>query len=144
MRKNLVPAMLLAMGLLLTGCQNASGQVPATPTDAVDAVNTAATYQKITAADAKEIMDTTEERTILDVRTQEEYAEGHIPDAILLPDYEISAKAEEVLPDKEALILVYCRSGRRSANAAQELLDLGYQNVLDFGGIIDWPYEIVE
>ena len=89
---------------------------------------------------AKEIMDT-KECIILDVRTPEEFAEGHIPGAILIPDYEITEKASNILTDKDALILVYCRSGRRSKNAANQLVDMGYTNIKEFGGIIDWPYE---
>lgn len=97
----------------------------------------------ITAEEAKKIMDTESEYVILDVRTEEEFAQGHIPGAILIPDYEIREEAESSLPDKDALILVYCRSGRRSKNAAQILLELGYTNIREFGGIIDWPYETV-
>ncbi len=144
MRKKMLFATLLAMMLALTGCQSTIADLPAEPADAAESADTTAVYQKITAAEAKEIMDATTEYTILDVRTEEEYAAGHIEHAVLLPDYEITAKAEEVLPDKEAVILVYCRSGRRSANAAKALVDLGYQHVLDFGGIIDWPYETVQ
>ena len=96
----------------------------------------------ITAQEAKEIMDTKEGYIILDVRTQEEYDSGHIPNAILIPDYEITARAEAELPDKNQLILVYCRSGRRSKLAAEALVELGYTNILEFGGIIDWPYEV--
>lgn len=98
-------------------------------------------YQKITAEEAKKIIDS-ENVIILDVRTQEEYNEGHIKDAILLPDTEITSKAYEVLKDKDAKILVYCRSGRRSAQASKKLINMGYTNVYDFGGIIDWKYEI--
>lgn len=101
-------------------------------------------YMNITAEQAKEIMDTEKEYVILDVRTEEEYAEGHIPNAILIPDYEIEAKAEELLNDKNELILVYCRSGRRSKLAAERLIELGYTNIKEFGGIIDWPYEVVK
>ena len=97
----------------------------------------------ITAEEAKKIMDTESEYVILDVRTEEEFAQGHIPGAILIPDYEIREEAESPLPDKDALNLVYCRSGRRSKNAAQILLELGYTNIREFGGIIDWPYETV-
>lgn len=81
---------------------------------------------------------------ILDVRTEEEFAEGHIPNAVLLPDTEVKQRAEELLPDKEQTILVYCRSGRRSALAAQELADMGYTNVYDFGGILDWTGDVVK
>ena len=95
----------------------------------------------ITAEEAKQIMDGEEGYIILDVRTQEEYDQGHIPGAILIPDTEIKAEAENVLTDKEQLILVYCRSGRRSKLAAEALVELGYTNIKEFGGIIDWPYE---
>lgn len=80
---------------------------------------------------------------ILDVRTEEEFASGHIKDAVLIPYEEIEAKAESVITDKERLILVYCRSGRRSKIAAEKLVESGYTNVKEFGGIIDWNYEIV-
>lgn len=96
----------------------------------------------ISAEEAKQIMDTEEGYIILDVRTQEEYDEGHIPGAILIPNTEIEARAEEVLTDKDQLILVYCRSGRRSKLAAEILVELGYTNIREFGGIIDWPYEV--
>ena len=96
----------------------------------------------ITAEQAKRIMDTEEGYIILDVRTGEEYDEGHIPGAIVISHEEITEKAEEVLTDKNQLILVYCRSGRRSKIAAEALVQLGYTNVKEFGGIIDWPYEI--
>jgi rhodanese-related sulfurtransferase len=89
-------------------------------------------------------METENDYIILDARTQEEFDEGHIDGAIMIPEYEVSARAEKELPDKDQLILVYCRSGRRSKIAAQALADLGYTNVKEFGGIIDWPYEIVK
>ena len=101
-----------------------------------------AVYVNITAEKAKQIMDTEEGYIILDVRTQEEYDQGHIPGAILIPHTEIDARAEEVLTDKDQLILVYCRSGRRSKLAAEALVELGYTNIKEFGGIIDWPYEV--
>ena len=103
-----------------------------------------ATYEQITPQQAKEIMDTEQEYIIIDARTEEEFAEGHIENAILIPEYEIKDRAEKELPDKDALILVYCRSGRRSKIASEELVKLGYTNVKEFGGIIDWPYEIVK
>ena len=89
-------------------------------------------------------MNTEKDYIILDARTQEEYDEGHIDGAILIPEYEVSARAEKELPDKDGLILVYCRSGRRSKIASQALVDLGYTNVKEFGGIIDWSYGIVK
>ena len=103
-----------------------------------------ATYDQISGAEAKALMDSESGYIIIDARTQEEYDEGHIPGAILIPEYEIADRAEKELPDKDQLILVYCRSGRRSKIAAEELVKLGYTNVKEFGGIIDWEYEIVK
>ena len=104
--------------------------------------NQGAVYVNITAEEAKQIMDSEEGYIILDVRTQEEYDQGHIPGAIQISHEEIAEKAEDVLTDKDQLILVYCRSGRRSKIAAEALLELGYTNIKEFGGIIDWPYEV--
>ena len=101
-----------------------------------------AVYVNITAEEAKQIMDTEEGYIILDARTQEEYDQGHIPSAIVISHEEIAEKAEDVLTDKDQLILVYCRSGRRSKIAAEALVELGYTNIKEFGGIIDWPYEV--
>ena len=101
------------------------------------------TYMQITAKEAKNIMETETDYIILDVRTEEEFKEGHIKNALLIPDYEITEKAETVLTNKEQLILVYCRSGRRSKIAANELATMGYTNIKEFGGIIDWPYDVV-
>ena len=101
-------------------------------------------YEQITAKQAKTIMDTEKDYIIIDARTEEEFAEGHIENAILIPEYEIKDRAQKELSDKEQLILVYCRSGRRSKIASEELVKLGYTNVKEFGGIIDWPYEIVK
>ena len=103
-----------------------------------------ATYEQISGAEAKALMDSESGYIIIDARTQSEYDEGHIPGAVLIPEYEISDRAEKELPDKYQLILVYCRSGRRSKIAAEELVKLGYTNVKEFGGIIDWEYEIVK
>ena len=101
-----------------------------------------AAYMNITAEEAKAIMDSEEGYIILDARTQEEYDQGHIPGAIVISHEEIAEKAEDVLTDKDQLILVYCRSGRRSKLAAEALVELGYTNIREFGGIIDWPYEV--
>lgn len=99
-------------------------------------------YEQITPKDAKKIMDSEKDYIILDVREQEEFEAGHIKDALLLPYTDIDEKAEEILPDKDAQILVYCRSGRRSKIAAERLSKLGYTNIKEFGGIIDWHYDI--
>ena len=103
-----------------------------------------ATYEQIGGAEAKALMDSESGYIILDAREQYEYDEGHIPGAILIPYDKIADCAEKELPDKDQLILVYCRSGRRSKIAAEELVKLGYTNVKEFGGIIDWEYEIVK
>ena len=103
-----------------------------------------ASYDQISGAEAKALMDSESGYIIIDARTQEEYDQGHIPGAVMIPEYEIAVRAENELPDKDQLILVYCRSGRRSKIAAEELVKLGYTNVKEFGGIIDWEYEIVK
>ena len=125
--KKLILFLLTAM--LLTGC----GQT----NQAQEAV-----YMNITAEEAKQIMDREAGYIILDTRTQAEYDEGHIPGAIVIPHDEITDRAEEELPHKDQLLLVYCRSGRRSKLAAEALVELGYTNIKEFGGIIDWPYEV--
>lgn len=96
----------------------------------------------VSAEKAKKMMDSSSDFIILDVRRQDEYDSGHVKGAILIPDYEITSKAESILTDKNQEIFVYCRSGRRSKLAAKELVKLGYTNIVEFGGIIDWPYEI--
>lgn len=101
-------------------------------------------YVKISAREAKEIIDNKSNIIIIDVRREDEYQTGHIEDAICIPNEVISNQAESLLPDKEQEILVYCRSGNRSSQAVNKLLDLGYTNVKDFGGIIDWPYKIIK
>lgn len=101
-----------------------------------------AEYKSVSSQEAKELMDSETSYIILDVRTEEEYAEGHIKNAVLIPDYEIAERAEKELTDKNQLILVYCRSGRRSKIASDILVSLGYTNVVEFGGIIDWQYDI--
>lgn len=129
--KMLIAAVLMVASLLV-GCSQESAR-PA---------NDSAGYRQATAREAKELMDSEEGYIILDVRTEEEYAGGHIPGAILIPHDDIANQAEEALTDKDQLILVYCRSGNRSRQAAEALVELGYTNVVDFGGINDWPYEI--
>ena len=119
-------ALLLALVLLLTACAQA------------------ASYEQITQEEAKQIMDTTNGYILLDTRTQGEYDQSHIPGALLIPHTEIAERAEEALPDKDQVILVYCRSGNRSKQASEVLVELGYTNIKEFGGIIDWPYEVTE
>ena len=100
-------------------------------------------YSEITAEEAKEMIDA-EELIILDVRTPEEYEDGHIEGALLIPDYDLKNLADSKLPDKDEKILVYCRSGSRSKAAAKVLVDMGYTNIHDFGGIINWSYGTVK
>ena len=133
--------------ILLSGCGDAAsigiiGGADGPTSIIVAEKGEKAMYEQITAEEAKKIMDSGEEHIVLDTREQDEFDEGHIPGAILIPYTEIENKAEEMLPDKDKLILVYCRSGRRSKIAAESLSKLGYTNVKEFGGIIDWTYEI--
>ena len=117
-------ALLLALVLLLTACAQA------------------VSYEQITQEEAKQIMDTTNGYILLDTRTREEYDQSHIPGALLIPHTEIAQRAADELPDKDQLILVYCRSGNRSKQASEILAELGYTNVKEFGGINTWPYEV--
>ena len=127
---------LAAMGILsLTGCQTGG--------DGKESGQEEKAYMKISAEEAKEIMDGTTDYLLIDVREKDEYAEGHIQGALLIPYDEIEESAEKILTDKQQTILVYCRSGRRSAIAAQTLSSLGYTDIRDFGGIIDWPYDVI-
>ena len=98
----------------------------------------------ITAQKAKQIMDNEQGAIIVDVREPDEYSAGHIPGAKLLPLGNLNKLAATELPDLDATILVYCRSGARSNMGAQVLASLGYTHVLDFGGIINWPYDVVK
>lgn len=104
---------------------------------------TAAPYKKISAQEAMNLMQSGQTLTIDDVRTPAEFAAGHIQGSLNVPNETIGSSAPSALPDLDATILVYCRSGARSAQAAKKLLAIGYTNVLDFGGIINWPYEVV-
>ncbi len=125
--------MFIISTMTLTGCNNSVNNIDVNKTE----------YIRISAEEAKAIIDS-EDVIILDVRTQEEFDSGHIENAVLLPITEITDNAEGILPDKDAKILVYCRSGNRSATAARELIRMGYTNVYDFGGINTWPYETVK
>ena len=100
-------------------------------------------YRRISAEEAYQMMQDTDEYILLDVRRFDEFNEGHIEGAVLIPYDEIANRAADELPDKNALILIYCRSGRRSETAARELVSMGYTNTYDFGGILDWPYDTV-
>lgn len=116
--------------------------VSGTTTSAEESTSADAEYVKITATEAKALMDEGNV-IVLDVRSQEEFDAGHIAGAIRLAYGEFPDKLATVLPDKDATILVYCRSGHRSKIASDMLIEAGYTHVKDFGGIIDWPYEVV-
>lgn len=102
------------------------------------------TYKQISSDEAAELMKTEKDYIILDVRRQDEFDSGHIPGAICVPNEIIGTADIPELPDKSQLILVYCRSGRRSKEASQKLADMGYTNITEFGGIIDWKGEVVK
>lgn len=103
-----------------------------------------APYRKISAQEAKKMMDSGQSLIVLDVRTPGEFAAGHIKGAINIANETIGNERPSLLPEIDATILVYCRSGARSAQASKKLLALGYTEVYDFGGIINWPYEVVK
>lgn len=117
----------LCLALLLAGCTSLDS----------------AGYTQVSSEKAAQLMADYDDEIVLDVRTPEEYAQAHIPDAINVPNEEIGEDAVAQLPDKDQLILVYCRSGNRSKQAAQKLADQGYTNVIEFGGIKDWHGETV-
>lgn len=125
------------------GQTSASGTViTGTSSSAAETTAAKAEYIKITASEAKALMDEGNV-IVLDVRSLEEYDAGHIAGAIRLAYGEFADKLASVLPDKDAVILVYCRSGNRSKTASNMLIEAGYTHVMDFGGMIDWPYEVV-
>ena len=128
--KRTIPIFLM-MTLLLTGC--------AVPRPAAEAN----TYRQITMQEAVEMMEREEDYIILDVRTLDEFAAGHIPGAIVIPNETIGTEEISQLPDKDQLIMVYCRSGNRSKQASDKLVKLGYTNIVEFGGIINWTGEVV-
>ena len=122
---------LLMMTLLLTGCSAPSSAPKAN------------TYRQLTMQEAVEMMEKGENYIILDVRTHQEFAAGHIPGAIVIPNETIGTEEIPQLPDKNQLIMVYCRSGNRSKQASDKLAKLGYTNIVEFGGINSWPGETV-
>ena len=138
MRQILLFAALAASLALLSGCALSKAKA-----DTAEDMTDKAAYHKLSAEEAYEMM-VSQEVVVVDVRTREEYDGGHLENAGLVPNESIGSEIPEARPDTEATLLVYCRSGRRSKDAAQKLLELGYQSVYDFGGVIDWPYELVK
>ena len=120
-------AVVLSAMLLLIGCTAAPN---------------GSAYRQISMEEAIETMEKEDAYVILDVRTDQEFADGHIPGAICIPNETIGSEKPSMLPDTDQLILVYCRSGNRSKQASQKLASLGYTNIVEFGGIKDWPGEI--
>ena len=145
-RTFLIAASLASIASLagLTGCLGApaGSDRNSNESNATNNSSNFSSYQQVDAETAKKLMDTEDDYVILDARTQAEYDEGHIPGAILIPHDTVTTAAEDALPDKGQLILVYCRSGNRSKQASQTLVGLGYTNVVEFGGINSWPYEV--
>ena len=127
--ERLLPILLIT-AVLLSGCGSSDDQ----------ASNTG--YTQISQDEAMEMMGQDDDHVIVDVRRQDEYDEGHIPGAILIPNESIGEEMPEQLPDKNQIILIYCRSGNRSKEAAQKLAEMGYINIYEFGGISTWPGEI--
>ena len=125
--KKLIPILLSA--LMFTGCAGISD-------------NQTNTYRQITMDEAVAMMEQETGYIILDVRRPDEFAAGHIPNAINVPNESIGTDEIPELPDKNQLIMVYCRSGRRSKEASEKLVKLGYTNIVEFGGILDWKGEI--
>lgn len=129
----------ISTALLLSAC-SAKDSNPTTSAPATSGAKNPGEYHKLTAEEAKKMLDEGD-ATIVDVRTADEYADKHIPGALLVPVESIGTEMPEALPDKDALLLIHCRTGVRSKHASEKLLELGYTNVYDFGGIVDWPYE---
>jgi rhodanese-related sulfurtransferase len=134
--KKIMFIILIIASLLMISCNNSE--------QSVDENETEGKVMMISPEEAKENLDEDSEIVLLDVRTPGEYESGHIEDAVLLPLDQLNEKASEVIPDQEKTYYVYCRSGNRSATAAQLLVDMGYENIYDLGGIIDWPYDTVK
>lgn len=143
----LLISLLVSGSLSLTGCRQMpiaeQRQITEPPPAQVSTEAPCAEYRKITAQEAKARLDKDDTITLVDVRTEDEYREKRIAGSLLIPDYDIEKLAPTLLPDKAATILLYCRSGRRSREAAMKLVAMGYTNIYDLGGINDWPYAMI-
>ncbi len=126
-RKLLITVLLLA-AVMITGCQGGQEKI---------------VYQEISPQEAQALLEEDQDVILLDVRTKEEFMEKRIPGSVLIPDYDLAELAAQELPDKDATILVYCRTGRRSEASSRQLIEMGYTRVYDLGGIVDWPYDTV-
>ena len=132
--KRIIPVLLIVV-FMLAGCGKVAKE------NAAQAGQPVCT--RITQEQAKEMMAKDDGHVVVDVRRQDEYDSGHIPGAILIPNESIGTGALEALPDYDQIILIYCRSGNRSRQAAEKLAAMGYKNIFDFGGINTWTGEIV-
>jgi len=126
--RNLLITVLLLAVVMFTGCQGGQEKI---------------VYQEISPQEAQALLEEGQDVILLDVRTEEEFQEKRIPGSVLIPDYDLAELAAQKLPDKDATILVYCRTGRRSEASSRQLIEMGYTRVYDLGGIVDWPYETV-
>lgn len=144
MRKEIALTLLASLCLLLSACGNGTTSSESDQSGVqITTASENATYQQITQEKAKKMMQADDGHIIVDVRRQDEYDSGHLPDAILIPNESIDKEQPKELPDLDQIILIYCRSGRRSKEASQKLADMGYTNIYEFGGIIDWTGEVV-
>jgi len=134
-KKHFIYGFVLAIVFTISGCGNIS------QTDVESFIAKTDDYEKISQEDAKKALDSNSPPILLDVRFESEYEEAHIPGAILIPVSALMERAESELPDKDALILIYCESGYRSKTAAEMLIDMGYTYVKDIGGLDMWDYE---
>ena len=134
MKKNLILVFLLLL-VFTAGC-SASGP-------AADTEKRSPAFRQISQEEAKEMMAKDDGHVVVDVRRQDEYDAGHIPGAILIPNESIGCDSPEALPDYDQIILIYCRTGNRSKQAAQKLAGMGYTNIYEFGGITTWTGDVV-
>ncbi len=146
MKTKFLAALLVVLGVsvLLSGCSSADSNTMQAPAAKTQESKVSAEYHKITQEQAKERMTKNPKAIILDVRTPQEYKDGHIDKAINVPNEDINTTPPKELPDKNAEILVYCRSGHRSKQASDKLVKMGYTNIYDFGGINTWTYGTVK
>ena len=150
MKRRYLALGMLTLAMVLTGCGSKTesdvtiiGGADGPTSVFLAPKNEKDSYTQIDQETAKLMMNLNDGHVIVDVRRQDEYNEGHIPGAICIPNESITDSMPSELPDLEQIILVYCRSGRRSKEAAQKLFDMGYINVFEFGGIIDWTGEVI-
>lgn len=136
MKRVKVAVLFIALGLWLVGCAGESTQNTNSQQE-----NNKPKFSQIAVESAKARLDKGEKIVLVDVRTREEFEEEHIKGALLLPLDKIRHQASSVMPDKEAVYFIYCRSGNRSKSASAQLIEMGYHNIYDLGGIINWPYE---